>query len=98
MYPEKAKREQEKPKPASKRPRQVYSRFILALLFFLPSLFFIIPRFNYKQFVDMTLLTVMITLAVYLVYQSVIILFAPAFTIADETEEEADLWQESGNH
>lgn len=96
MYPEKPKRE-EKPKHSSKR-KYALVRFILALLFLVPSLLFMLSRFNHEQFVDMALLTIMITLAVYLVYEIVSIFFSSVFRMTTESSETPDLPHESVNH
>lgn len=98
MYPEKAKRDQEKPKRNAQASKQAFSHIILACLFLVPSLLFILPRFNPKQFVDMALLTMMICLTIYLVYQTAISLIATAFDIGYKQEENTDFPQESGNH
>lgn len=98
MYPEKPKRDQEKPKRHPGQGKFALSRFFLASLFFVPGLLLMLPRFNQKQFVDMLLLTVIISLSIYLVYQLVIFLLASALGLLYETEENTDFPQESDNH
>jgi len=90
MYPEKPKRE-EKPKRGSRKHKQALARAILALLFLVPTLLMLFSRFNQEQFVHMALLTLMITLGIYIVYQMVLIFFATLHDIHVEARENRDL-------
>lgn len=97
MYPEKPKRDDEKPKRSSQQGWQAPIRLILALLILVPSLFFLLARFNQEQFIDMILLTMMITLTVYLCYELMRQLLTTVFNMPIESPSNSDFPSESVN-
>ena len=98
MYPEKAKRETEKPKRRSRSAKYAHIRFILVCLFLVPSLFYIVPRLKIEQSVDMLALTIIISLTVYLVYEILRILLANALGISSIEDDLTEFPQESEKH
>ena len=86
MYPEKTKNHP--------KPKHSLIRLILALLFFVPSLLFILPHFNPEQFIDIALLIIMITLTIYLVYQTLGVFLINTATMDAEHTECSDLSSE----
>jgi membrane-bound acyltransferase YfiQ involved in biofilm formation len=83
MYPE-------KPKRASQLPTESTTAIILVLVLLVPTLLVIAPQFNSEQFTDMVLLTVMISLTIYLVYQSLLILLYSYLQIENENPNSSD--------
>jgi hypothetical protein len=95
MYPEKPKREPEKPKRSPQQAKHRTIRFILALLIIVPTLFFILPRFNNETFFDMILLTIMISSAIVLCYEIALRLLYNLLNVGSENYESPDSAHES---
>lgn len=96
MYPEKPKRDDEKPKRSSQQAKAPI-RLMLVLLILVPALFFILPRFNSEQFIDMILLTMMITITIYLCYEIIIRVLISAFNMRSKSLQNPDFPHESVN-